>query len=663
MTDESTLPMQPFIPQPAAGIGPGLADAPAAPPGGVETVLDTSQRLDMEVDAKTDDGGRRGRARERGTSHRLPPRTNAPSDIRLLQDANSAAAALAAALEPSHNTALSAHRVAVPEEGEHSLDSVHHLQGASPEKKPRIGSSKIPPHNAPHFGGRRGEGYPPLFHGAPSSVVVTGLGDPKHGEAVRGAPTDPGPNPPPDPTGPQRFDLDEPTWVGSLRVQLQQLVQTQVGMQTQLEDSGRSLRNLQSEIRQLGSGQEALMRRADDQDQAMQQMRNEVRELERELNALKSAPPTRSVSPAPHRPAPPTPRSDYGGRNQQEVDEMQIVIGGWNECKRDQIEQDVRHIFASMNGEAIKELKFTSTAPGQVRAVLSTYELCVKHVGHSVTDRDWRGREYQLFIANPALSHRTLCGKWIVSPDSLWEQIQGLRKRVQAIVGLLPTSELAQREDSPKAPMSNAVEVLTKPHEIFSTFTIVNTEVFAALKGARTGVSAGLDGVTYEGVRHLLSQALDGILAAQSTLQLLRHSCGAAYAAKIDIKAAFDSLSQGAVFRWLMNCAPASECERLFQLLHGTSVELSLGGSQHVVHMQQGLMQGTAYSADVFSRVLDYFLGPLHERFCAQFGRAETAALSLPHFIVYADDIVLFSDTPSGLQCKLQQIVDVLATL
>ena len=128
---------------------------------------------------------------------------------------------------------------------------------------------------------------------------------------------------------------------------------------------------------------------------------------------------------------------------------MQIVIGGWNECKRDQIEQDVRHIFASMNGEAlirniyipyvrcgycrvelnypeqdvwkqrklqgvvvqaIKELKFTSTAPGQegcsfwaarnrsiqerakVRAVLSTYELCVKHVGHSVTDRDWRGR-------------------------------------------------------------------------------------------------------------------------------------------------------------------------------------------------------------------------------------------------------------------------------
>ena len=443
---------------------------------------------------------------------------------------------------------------------------------------------------------------------------------------------------------------------------------------------------------------------------------------------------------------------------------------------------------------------------------------------------------------------RTLCGKWIVSPDSLWEQIQGLRtwddaavarafrgdgvsrrpqslryvdppyikdlivsrrdskdewqrtalmqeihqERLQAkalhkqnllqearagncraIAHIRASAAGGQSEGSyvqrcggvdqatrdlfhfydckyrtSEAPIAEPHwQRLAQRHGNSPVAPVTTEEVFAALKGARTGVSAGLDGVTYEGVRHLLSQdrearipayftalirgeapippswkrgkivllpkvprpaqakdlrpicltpvlcrvfskvlmarvhqvspaytghqigcrpgvqALDGILAAQSTLQLLRHSCGAAYAAKIDIKAAFDSLSQGAVFRWLMNCAPASECERLFQLLHGTSVELSLGGSQHVVHMQQGLMQGTAYSADVFSRVLDYFLGPLHERFCAQFGRAETAALSLPHFIVYADDIVLFSDTPSGLQCKLQQIVDVLATL
>ena len=396
----------------------------------------------MEVDE-----GRRGRARERETPHRMPPRSNGPSDIKLLHDANSAAAALNAALGPPLEVSNPlSHQVAVPDEGNHSLDSVRNLHDASPEKRARFANgSKMPPPRAPNFGGGAGGGggYPPLFHGSPQdAVAVTDLGAPASARpSGTGLPV---PSP-----GPQRFDLDEPTWVGSLRVQLEQLVQTQVGMQNQLEDSGRSLRNLQTEIRQLGTGQEHLVRRADAQDHALQQMRDEVRELEKELNILKSAPPSRSVSPAPNRTGPNTPRSEYGSRPQQEVDEMQIVVGGWNECKRDLIEEDVRQMFACMDGgalirnihipyvrcgycrielnypeqdiwkqrklqgvivQALKEQRFVSKAPGQencsfwasrnrsiqerakVRAVISTYELCVRHVGASVADRDWRGR-------------------------------------------------------------------------------------------------------------------------------------------------------------------------------------------------------------------------------------------------------------------------------
>ena len=206
-------------------------------------------------------------------------------------------------------------------------------------------------------------------------------------------------------------------------------------------------------------------------------MRDEVRELEKELNILKSAPPTRSVSPAPNRTGPPTPRSDYGGgRPQQEVDEMQIVIGGWNECKRELIEEDVKQMFSRMDGgalirniyipyvrcgycrvelnypeqdvwkqrklqgvivQALKEQRYVSTMPEQenctfwaarnrsiqerakVRAVISTYELCVRHVGTSVADRDWRGR---VWVGNTQvlhhIEHRTRRGDTLMLIDA-----------------------------------------------------------------------------------------------------------------------------------------------------------------------------------------------------------------------------------------------------
>ncbi|CAE7938823.1 pol, partial [Symbiodinium necroappetens] len=595
--------------------------------------------------------------------------------------------------------------------------------------------------------------------------------------------------------------------------------------------------------RQLGTGQEHLVRRADAQDHALQQMRNE------------------------------------------DVDEMQIVVGGWNECKRELIEEDVRQMFACMDGgalirniyipyvrcgycrvelnypeqdiwkqrklqgvvvQALKEQRFASKAPGQencsfwaarnrsiqerakVRAVISTYELCVRHVGATVADRDWRGR---VWVGTTQvlhhIEHRTRRGdtlmlidargnetgwyldlaqmqassemsgtwvkaalKWIQctailvaldlefvhkrdAPET-WERgvshlmfhltgdlrvalpsdhnavcmkvrfrfrrtvprkLSALRELVRDLLlsgaqtegsyiqrcgGVeQATTQLFQFYDDKystcEAPVSDQHwDSLAQRHAGASVAPVTKEEVLKALKGARNGVSAGMDGVTYEGVIHLINQdqqsripafftalmrgeaplpltwkqgkivllpkaappytghqigcrpgvqAADGIMAAQAALQLLKQITGRSYAVKIDIKAAFDSISQLAVFRWLMTCRPAKECELLFQLLHGTSVELGLGGHRHVVPMHRGLMQGTAYSADVFSRVIDYFLGPLHDRFSEQFSSDQTKLAAIPHFIIYADDIILFADSPASLQSKLQQVIDVLATL
>ena len=74
-------------------------------------------------------------------------------------------------------------------------------------------------------------------------------------------------------------------------------------------------------------------------------------------------------------------------------------------------------------------------------------------------------------------------------------------------------------------------------------------------------------------------QVLDGIVAAQTVMALVKKTTGqTCKVAKLDIKAAFDSVSHHAVYRWLMACAPCAEALRLMSLCFGTSVNVSLGG-------------------------------------------------------------------------------------
>ncbi|OLQ13943.1 hypothetical protein AK812_SmicGene1928 [Symbiodinium microadriaticum] len=86
-------------------------------------------------------------------------------------------------------------------------------------------------------------------------------------------------------------------------------------------------------------------------------------------------------------------------------------------------------------------------------------------------------------------------------------------------------------------------------------------------------------------------------------------------------------------------------------------------GENKTILLGRGLMQGTAYSADVFSRVMDFFLAPLHDHFDQTFQEWNQPSLGLPHFIISADDIILFADTEASLQRKLQAVVDSLAPL
>ena len=144
------------------------------------------------------------------------------------------------------------------------------------------------------------------------------------------------------PAAPEVYHMDaQPAWLPDLQRDIRIIADTQKLMAQQMQTSGAELAMIQDGIRNLSVGQETLTRRADEQEAALQQMRREFQTLEKELNELKSAPVSRNVSPAQ------TPRSGYGRSDsprfagQRDIDEFQIVVGGWAEAKRERCESHV----------------------------------------------------------------------------------------------------------------------------------------------------------------------------------------------------------------------------------------------------------------------------------------------------------------------------------
>ncbi|CAE7658861.1 unnamed protein product, partial [Symbiodinium necroappetens] len=402
----------------------------------------------------------------------------------------------------------------------------------------------------------------------------------------------------------------------------------------------------------------------------------------------------------------------------REVDELQIVIGGWQEAKRQEIEEDVHEIFQEEPSTALAPASTLSVSLGSVRRCpmfLAPTEgletppeiLFFQEVG-DVRDLAEGTHFHDLFMIAGQV-HVLDIGLYV----SYW-------KRDDYRVAL-PSDH-------------NAIGLTLRLNRNRSgiRYTLMLPEL---------GVSAGLDGITYEGLKGLLKldskqrlvqyfnslltgdrpippswkvgkivflpkvprpskpadlrpiclvptlgrlyskilmqrirvaappykanqmacrasvQVVDGILAAQSTMSLLRHITGSpAKVAKLDLLAAFDSLSHHAIYRWLMACQPCWEAEQLMHLCFGTQVQVGLAGESRILEMKQGIMQGSAFSADVFSRVVDWFLGDLLPAMSEVEPAWEEHVANLPHFLVYADDITVFATTEVALQAKATPI-------
>ncbi|CAE7663318.1 rlmN1 [Symbiodinium sp. CCMP2592] len=289
-------------------------------------------------------------------------------------------------------------------------------QTESPEKKAKLASERS----------RRGLDPPPLFGGGSDPSRVS----PKTRDA---------------PAGPEIYHLDPqtpPTWVRDL----QNMVATgHRDLLSELQTHKVHISEVAAQVQGIDRKQEALHRAQGDMATRLDNMEAEVRDLRAK---------SRSVSPAPHRAAEQSPRgstaaSTAGGR--PVIDDLQIVIGGWDEARRGEVEQEVRLLFEEIEASPLLqnitipfvrtrfarvELLFTnsnlaerrriqsltinalkqkldgyvSSVPGQqkaklwvtrnrsredrekIRALVSVKEWATKHLSEAFIDFDWSGR-------------------------------------------------------------------------------------------------------------------------------------------------------------------------------------------------------------------------------------------------------------------------------
>ncbi|CAE7828197.1 unnamed protein product [Symbiodinium sp. CCMP2592] len=146
-------------------------------------------------------------------------------------------------------------------------------------------------------------------------------------------------------------------------------------------------------------------------------------------------------------------------------------------------------------------------------------------------------------------------------------------------------------------------------------------------------------------------QTLDAACAVQHAIRLAEEYGKPLVIVKLDVAAAFDSLSHEAVATLLATAQGSREAELLLQIVCGSQVELGLQGTSWIQALRQGILQGSSYSAELFARCIDYFLTPTNSKW----QDTEDSWLKDPSgrklFLTpFADDLVLLATSRAQAQ-------------
>ena len=163
------------------------------------------------------------------------------------------------------------------------------------------------------------------------------------------------------------------------------------------------------------------------------------------------------------------------------------------------------------------------------------------------------------------------------------------------------------------------------------------------------------------------AQTLEGSCTLQQCIRLSNEYALPLVIAKLDIASAFDHLDHLAVSKFFRVLGPHREAELLLLIITYSSVLLSMADFTWSQDIDRGILQGSSYSAEIFARVVDYFLGDVVHNWQdteSTWICVESGGVSVKLFnILFADDLILLATSFAQLQRMLLQIRDCLAAI
>ena len=139
-------------------------------------------------------------------------------------------------------------------------------------------------------------------------------------------------------------------------------------------------------------------------------------------------------------------------------------------------------------------------------------------------------------------------------------------------------------------------------------------------------------------------QILDAACAVQQAIRLSEQYGKPLVILKLDVAAAFDSLSHESIASFLAQARGSREAEVLLDIICNSRVGLGLQGTTWDQPLQQGVLQGSSYSAELFARCVDFYMSSTN----TQWQQAEDTWLQTQEgrklFLTpFADDLVLLA--------------------
>ena len=159
-------------------------------------------------------------------------------------------------------------------------------------------------------------------------------------------------------------------------------------------------------------------------------------------------------------------------------------------------------------------------------------------------------------------------------------------------------------------------------------------------------------------------QILDAACAVQQAVRLSEQYGKPLVIIKLDVAAAFDSLSHEALASYLAKAQGSREAEVLLDVICNSQVGLGLQGTSWDQPLRQGVLQGSSYSAELFARCVDFYMSFTNSEWQQRENTwLQTQAGRKLFLTPFADDLVLLATSREQAARLLQDTVKCLGAI